>query len=152
MATWQQIAEQEPEFAARVQALFAVHKHKVIATLRSDGSPRISGIEAEFVDGQVRVGMMPGSLKSSDVLRDPRVALHGPMVDADPEDPSSWAGDVKLSGRAVPVDKPVDATQEGSYFHLDIDEVSHVKVGRPADHLVIESWHTGRGLQRRTRL
>jgi hypothetical protein len=25
------------------------------------------------------------------------------------------------------------------------------RVGQPADHLVIESWHPGRGLERRTR-
>ena len=38
----------DPAFAARVRARFDAHKHKTIATLRADGSPRISGIEAEF--------------------------------------------------------------------------------------------------------
>jgi hypothetical protein len=34
-----------PEFAERVRRLFDARKHKTIATLRSDGAPRISGIE-----------------------------------------------------------------------------------------------------------
>jgi hypothetical protein len=40
-----------------------------LATLRRDGSPRISGTEVEFTDGQVWLGMMPGSLKALDLRR-----------------------------------------------------------------------------------
>ncbi len=53
------------------------HQHKVIATLRRDGSPRVSGNELRFIDGEVWLGMMPGSVKALDLLRDPRVAVHG---------------------------------------------------------------------------
>ncbi len=45
----------EPEFAERVRRLFDAGRHKTIATLRADGSPRISGIECEFTDGELRV-------------------------------------------------------------------------------------------------
>ena len=41
-----------PEFAARVRELFDAHRHKFLATLQSDGSPRISGIEMHFVAGE----------------------------------------------------------------------------------------------------
>jgi hypothetical protein len=34
-----------------VRALFG-GKHKTLATLRADGSPRISGIEVEFTNGE----------------------------------------------------------------------------------------------------
>ena len=66
MASWGEIAASEPDFARRVQKRFDAYKHKVIATLRSDGSPRISGIEADFAEGRVSLGMMPGSLKARD--------------------------------------------------------------------------------------
>jgi hypothetical protein len=33
-------------------------------------------------------------------------------------------------------------------FRLDLTEVVLVRLGEPADHLVIESWHEGRGLRR----
>ena len=51
MATWHDVERAEPEFAQRVRGLFEAHRHKTIATLRADGSPRISGIEAAFCDG-----------------------------------------------------------------------------------------------------
>src|SRR5581483_9886252 len=53
MARWEEVERSEPEFAARVRALFDAHKHKTIATLRLDGAPRISGIEANIEDGQL---------------------------------------------------------------------------------------------------
>jgi hypothetical protein len=48
MTTWEEVERAVPEFAQRVRALFDAHRHKTIATLRADGSPRISGIEAAF--------------------------------------------------------------------------------------------------------
>jgi hypothetical protein len=58
MATWGEIVTAEPDFAARVQKLFDAHRHKTIATLRADGAPRISGIEAAFADGELTFGSM----------------------------------------------------------------------------------------------
>jgi hypothetical protein len=44
MAAWRDVEQAEPEFAARVRRLFDAGRHKTVATLRADGSPRISGI------------------------------------------------------------------------------------------------------------
>ena len=49
MARWERIEAEEPEFAARARGHFDAGVHKTIATLRADGSPRISGIEASFL-------------------------------------------------------------------------------------------------------
>jgi len=78
MAAWKDVEQAEPEFAARVRRLFEAGRHKTIATLRADGSPRISGIECEFAGGALRFGSMPGARKGADLRRDPRFALHGP--------------------------------------------------------------------------
>jgi hypothetical protein len=154
MASWAEIETAAPELAARARASFDAHKHKVLATLRRDGSPRISGIEASFADGQLWLGMMPGSRKALDLRRDPRLALHSASVDP-PEDPSGWAGDAKLSGRAVEVDDPAllermgagEEAGEAHLFRVDVAELVHTRVGEPADHLVIELWQEGRGLR-----
>jgi hypothetical protein len=152
MATWAEIEQDEPQFAARVRARFESGIHKTLATLRSDGSPRISGSELTFSDGQVSLGMMAGSLKLRDVRRDPRVALHSPTPDPPKDDPSRWAGDATLAGTVRTTAAPAESAQPGAgYFTLDVVEAVLTYVGTPADHLVIESWHEGRGYQRRTR-
>lgn len=144
MSSWEEIEASEPDFARRVRRRFDAYKHKVIATLRTDGSPRLSGIEAEFKDGQVTLGMMPGSLKARDLQRDPRLALHSGT-----QDPSEQAGEVidaKLSGIAQEI-----AGADHHVFHIDVRDVVLITIGDPSDHLVIEDWRQGRGLRSRKR-
>lgn len=153
MASWSEVARSQPEFAAEVQALFDAHKHKVLATLRLDGSPRVSGIEANFESGEVWFGSMPDSRKSVDLARDPRLALHCTSDDP-PSDPTKWPGDAKISGRAVAADDP-EATQGvsgeeeggGARYRIDITEVVLTRVGDPPDHLVVQVWTPDGGLR-----
>ena len=84
MASWADFEKAEPRFALQVKRLFDAGSHKTIATLRSDGSPRISGIECRFGGGQLQFGSMPGSRKGEDLHRDPRFALHGPTFHPEP--------------------------------------------------------------------
>ncbi|MDX6205195.1 MAG: hypothetical protein QOE76_3248 [Frankiales bacterium] len=145
MTSWTDFAAAEPELAARVQACFAVRKHATLATLRLDGSPRISGSEVQFADDGLFLGSMQGARKAADLQRDPRFALHCPTVDAVPGDEGSWFGDAKVSGVAIEVAEGPGGSHR---FALDLLEVVHTRLGTPADHLVIESWHPGRGLRR----
>jgi hypothetical protein len=151
MSTWAEVAAAEPEFADRVRRVFDSHRHKVLATLRRDGSPRASGIEVEFAGGELWMGMMPGSVKAQDLRRDPRLALHAASEDPPQDDPSRWLSDAKIAGRAVEVAEPGDAGEAAHRFKVDVIEVVLIRVGRPSDHLVIESWHEGRGLERKER-
>ena len=152
MARWDEVAASEPEFAERVKARFDAGIHKTMATLRKDGSPRISGTETEFSGGEIWLGMMPGSLKALDLRRDPRIALHSPSTDPSPD--GGWAGEAKLSGRAVevdPRDKPAGGApvEDPSHlFRIDITEVVLTYPGTPPDHLLIELWREGEGLRR----
>jgi hypothetical protein len=90
----------------------------VLATLRRDGSPRVSGIEVEFTDGELVMGMMPGSVKAQDLRRDPRLSLHAASEDP-PHDASRWLGDAKISGRAVEVGAPADEDEPAHRFKVD---------------------------------
>lgn len=139
MATWAEIEEEAPELAATARKLFDAHAHKTIATLRRDGSPRISGIECVFEDGELWFGSMPGGVKALDLRRDPRFALHSAS-----SDPAirPWPGDAKIAGLAVEVEHEGDSHK----FRADVTEVSVVQHGTPLDHLVITSWHPGRGV------
>jgi len=149
MAAWADIEAMEPDFARRVRARFEAHRHSTMATLRKDGSPRISGTEVRFDGGDVVLGMMPGALKARDLRRDPRIAVHSHSEDP-PEDikeHDTWTGDAKLAGKAieVPTDDP------SHQFRIELTEVVLTRVGTPPDHLVIESWHEGKGYMRRER-
>src|SRR6476660_8161389 len=100
VTAWQDVEQAEPEFARRVRALFDAHRHKTLATLRTDGSPRISGIETVFEDGELVFGSMPNARKGMDLRRDPRFALHSATVDPIEGAEARWPGDAKISGRA----------------------------------------------------
>lgn len=159
MARWQDVIAAAPELAERARALFDAHRHKTLATLRKDGSPRISGIELTFLDGDLWFGGMWESRKALDLRRDPRFAVHSASDDP-PSDPTAWPGDAKLAGRAEEIADPermkaIVAASGGEappgpshLFRADIRELVLTRVGDPPDHLVIEVWHEGQGVQR----
>lgn len=152
MATWATFSAEAPELAARAEQRLAAHKHLTMATVRRDGAPRIAGTEVVLRDGDVWLAGMTGARRFADLRRDPRVAIHSGSDDGD-----AWRGDAKLAGRATQV-SDADAIRRFSggleqeppgdfeLFRVDVTEVVVVRLGDPADHLVIESWHEGRGV------
>jgi Pyridoxamine 5'-phosphate oxidase len=155
MTTWAELETTAPELATAVRERFEAHGLGLLATLRRDGSPRISGVEPLFALGELWLGMMPMSRKALDLLRDPRFALHCATIDKD-----LAAGDAKLSGRAVVVD---DDESIGRYraafeaatgyppppgpfplFRADIIDMSMVRTA--GDQLDIRWWHEGEGV------
>ncbi len=148
MASWTDFASAEPALASRVRERFEIRKHKTLATVRRDGGPRISGIEAEFADGEIYLGMMAGSIKLRDLERDPRLALHSPTEDPPRGDPSGWAGEAKITGRAVEVDFRDPPVEGARRFRVDITEVVLTHLNEGGDQLVVESWHQRRGRRR----
>ena len=154
MAGWRQVEAEAPELAALARHYFDRHVHKLLATLRLDGSPRISGIEVTFAEGELWLGMMWRSVKALDLLRDSRFALHSGS-----DDPPEWTGDAKVAGRVEEVTDPdlqrlVVQDPPGGRAHVfrcDLTELVVVRLNEARDRLVIESWHEGRGRERRAR-
>jgi hypothetical protein len=157
MSSWNAVEHEATDLADLARRRIEAHGLALVATIRADGSPRVSGVEPLFAGGELWFGMMPGSRKGADLARDPRFALHNATVDKDVVE-----GDVKVAGRAMAVE---DAATKGAFlaafeaatgyapppgaFDLFRAEVTEVVTIRPAeDHLVIESWHEGRGRQR----
>ncbi|MEJ2889280.1 pyridoxamine 5'-phosphate oxidase family protein [Actinomycetospora aeridis] len=146
MTSWQDVEKAAPEFAGRVRALFEAHKHKTLATLRADGSPRISGIETEFTDGELTFGSMSAARKGADLRRDPRFALHSATVDPVEGAEAQWPGEAKIAGRAVAAGAVTEGPG-GDLFHADITEVVHTHLNAQATLLVVEWWTPARGLR-----
>jgi Pyridoxamine 5'-phosphate oxidase len=137
--SWAKFEAEAPELAARVRELLEAHGHKTIATLRRDGSPRISGTETQFEDGDLWIGSMANALKARDLQRDPRYALHSAS-----EDPDVWIGDAKVAGVAEEVSSPGGDSHR---FRLDIREASTVELDAERKHLVISVWTPSRGVR-----
>ena len=161
MPSWGEVQREAPELSALARRIFDSHVHKTIATLRRDGSPRISGTEATFRDGELWFGAMWQSVKALDLRRDPRFALHSASAEMPrpSADPMAQPGDAKLAGRVEEITDPDriaeinrGASGRSHLFRAEIEELVVIRVeGEPPDTLVIESWHPGRGITRRER-
>jgi hypothetical protein len=147
MTAWKDVERAEPEFAQRVRGLFDGHRHKTIATLRADGSPRISGIEVAFEDGELAFGSMPNARKGADLSRDPRFALHSATIDPVEGAEAQWPGEAKISGRAISA-RSLTGGSDGDRFYADIAEVVHTHLNEKATMLVVEWWTPAHGLRR----
>jgi hypothetical protein len=159
MATWGQFSGEAPDLAKKVRTRFESDRHALIATLRKDGSPRISGVEPDIADGELWIGMMVGSAKSRDLQRDGRFALHNATTAA-----GMSSGDAKISGRAEFV---TDEDVIGAYLRkllertgwqppngVDLfraEPAEAVTISVEGDEMVIESWREGEGVRRRAR-
>ena len=128
-------------------------------TIRRDGTPRISPVETHLVRGHLMVVMIEGTLKARDVARDPRIVLNAPVVD-----PSDPVEELKLRGRALPVDDreqraaTVDAIERASgwrprdswhFLSIDVDDAAYI--AWKAGVMEMTRWTPAGGIQRTTR-
>ncbi|MGP4021650.1 pyridoxamine 5'-phosphate oxidase family protein [Saccharopolyspora sp. 5N708] len=151
MTTWQEFAAEAPELAETVRARLEAARHHVLATLRLDGSPRVSGTEVAWRGPDLTLGSMPGSKKALDLRRDARFALH-----ANPGDGSMTGPDVKLAGRAIEitgdeqrawVEEVNPPSPESHLFRLNLTEITTTGVSDDQTHLVIHHWTPTKGTQ-----
>ena len=111
--TWADFQESEPGFAALVQERFESHRHAVMATLRRDGAPRFSGMEAPIRDRRLWLAM-DTSEKTEDLRRDARFSIHSA-----PDDEDLALGDARIEGRTVPaLDSHVALFIKGHRFSI----------------------------------
>jgi hypothetical protein len=151
MPSWSDFEAAAPELAARVRERLDAHAHKTLATVRRDGSPRISGTETALREGELWIGSMWQARKARDLQRDPRFALHSGS-----DEPADWKGDAKLAGVAEEITDPErvreingDAAGGGPshLFRLDLREVSTVGLDEARKALVIDVWTPDGGVR-----
>ncbi|MGW1741099.1 pyridoxamine 5'-phosphate oxidase family protein [Nocardia sp. NPDC001965] len=156
MTTWSEFTAEAP----RISEIFrrrhsATSNLCMLATLRSDGYPRISPVEPLIFEEKLVITGMPGTTKFRDLVRDPRFCLHTAT-----EDTMVAEGDAKLFG--VVVDDPDTALharfaeylyadsgldlrgrQFEHFFVADLTSASSVEVGD--DLLRVTIWKPGEG-------
>ncbi len=153
MASWSEFANAAPDLAGDASRFLSARTHLTLATIRPDGSPRISGTEVQIRDGEMWFGSMWRSPKALDLRRDPRFALHSASID-----PPEWSGDAKVYGTVEEVadeaEKARTVAAAGGAppgpFHLFralISEVVVVQLGDPADHLAVRRWTAAGGVR-----
>jgi hypothetical protein len=151
MPSWSEFEAAAPELAREVRGRLDARVHKTLATLRRDGSPRISGTETRFADGELWIGSMWRARKALDLQRDPRFALHSGS-----DDPPGWEGDAKVAGVVDEVTDPErvraingEAAAAGPthLFRLDVREASAVRLSEDRKQLVIEAWTPSGGVR-----
>ena len=149
LASWAGFAREAPALAGAVQARLEWTKHHVLATLRVDGSPRVSGTEVAFHGNDLVLGSMWQAVKARDLRRDGRCAIH-----SNPGAPEMIGGDAKLSAVAIEVPQDVrDAFEADVHpptpfhlFRLELTDVAHTALHPDGDRMVIRLWRPGAGV------
>jgi IS5 family transposase len=118
---WATFAAEAPELVRDVTPLLHRARHHVLATLRADGSPRVSGTEVQFVGDELVAGCPADSVKARDVARDGRFALH-----TNPGDHTMEGGDAKLAGVA-------ELHTDGPLLQALLDQLTADHGGEPAE-------------------
>jgi PPOX class probable F420-dependent enzyme len=77
-----------------------------LATLMADGSPQVTPVWFDYVDGKVRVNTARGRVKAKNMVPNARVALSL----LDPENPYRY---VQIRGKVI------DVTEAGADAHID---------------------------------
>ncbi|KPV50478.1 hypothetical protein SE17_26700 [Kouleothrix aurantiaca] len=127
--SWNALETADPDLAA-----FGLERFSsgvaYLATIRSDGGPRVHPVTPIIGEGRLFLFMEPSSPKGHDLQRDGRYAMHAAVKDS-----SGGGGEFFISGRARLLDDPAlrqVAARAASYapaeryvlFELDLEHAS----------------------------
>jgi len=159
MFQWTDFEATVPELAAQGRELIERFRFVLVGTIRRDGTPRISPVEAHIVRGHLMLVMIAGTLKARDLLRDPRILLNSPITH--PGDPNT---EFKLRGRVVEIQDQAlqrataDKIEAASgwrppegwhFFSIDIEDATFIAWESGVMHMT--RWNRDRGLDHVTR-
>ncbi|TDW92312.1 pyridoxamine 5'-phosphate oxidase family protein [Kribbella sp. VKM Ac-2566] len=132
----------------------------LVATIRRDGTARLSPVEPYVMDGDLWLSMMWGSTKARDLLRDPRILVHSVITSRD-----GGEGEYKVRGRAEPTDdaaiqrRYADAVADAlgwrpvpGHFHLfavDVTDITVIRYDDATGDQFVARWPDGREFVRR---
>lgn len=119
---WADFARAAPNLARAGIGLFDKYGVVLVGTVRKNGAPRISPVEPVITAGRLYLGMMPQSLKTRDLRRDPRCTVHAVVADRTASD-----GEFKLHGQVVLIDE--DATAERRRYSVALQQKIGWEVG-----------------------
>jgi hypothetical protein len=155
--TWGDLELAAPEIAQLGKERLDQPRVGLLATLRKDGSPRISPVEPFLTQGHLLFGAMSWSSKTRDLLRDPRCVLHSAI-----SGPDTGEGELKLYGRALEADDQLrNSCREGwwverpsdvaTVFALDIEQATFVSWDLEHGQMTVRRWSPRRGVTKTSR-
>lgn len=159
---WADFEAEAPELASLGRDCIERFGFLFIATIRSDGGPRINPVEAHFVEGDLALCLIPQSLKALDLIRDPRAFLHTVVTDAQLGTPGEFklrvraleARDATLRERIADVFeresdwRPLD---DWPIFTLDLEGAAFHRYDEEQNVHRLVRWTPRRGVERSTR-
>lgn len=92
---WAELAGAQPRLAELGRERLLDPGVVLVATIRADGTPRLSPVEPFVLDGVLWLSMLWGSTKAADLQRDPRILVHSVITSRD-----GGEGEFKIRGRA----------------------------------------------------
>jgi hypothetical protein len=148
---WRQLETAAPELARPGRQRLQQARVALLATLRPDGSPRVSPVEPFFAEGELVFGSMAWSQKTRDLDRDPRCVLHSAITAPDAGEP-----ELKLHGRARVADPALRAGCREGWWHeqpaelatvfaLDVGEAVLVEWDLAGGWMTVHRWSAERG-------
>lgn len=150
--SWSELEAEAPELA-RAGRECLERGLALLGTLREDGWPRISPVEAHILDGRLLIGVMPSSLKAGDLARDPRCSFQSIVTD-----PHAGEPELKLYGRVAETGgEPDGAWWSGRpagdvrVYSLELDQAALVEWNVERGEMTVRSWSRGSGLSTATR-
>jgi Pyridoxamine 5'-phosphate oxidase len=98
---WSELERHQPGLAGLGRRRLLEPGVVLVATIRGDGTPRVSPVEPFVLDGVLWLSMLWGSRKAADLLRDPRVLVHSVITSRD-----GGEGEFKIRGTVRAEDDP----------------------------------------------
>ncbi len=151
LISWQQLETEAPSIAQLAKQRFELARIALLGTLRRNGSPRVSPVEPYLSDGQLLFGAMSWSLKTRDLLRDPRCVLHSAITGPDAGEP-----EVKLYGRVIEASAELRAGCSDGWwqsrpdaavvFALGIEQATTIEWDLSESQMVVRRWSADNGL------
>jgi hypothetical protein len=155
---WADLQDSQPRLAELGYHRLVEPGVLLVATIRKDGTPRVSPVEPIVMDGELWLSMMLGSTKARDLLRDDRILVHNIVAS-----PDGAHGEFKVRGTAHHETSPevhaayahrvastLDWRPEPGHFHLfavRVESVTYVRYDDGDQYLT--TWPPGREIVRR---
>jgi len=157
---WSDIEQAQPRLAALGRKRLIDPGVVLVATIRRDGTARLSPVEPLLMDGDLWLSMLWQSAKARDLLRDPRVLVHSIVTSRDGD-----LGEFKVRGTARAEEDPavqhryagavassLDWSPQPGRFHLfavSIGQVTFIRYDTPTGDQHVTMWPPGREFVRR---
>lgn len=151
---WADFERDQPAFAQLGRRLLADPGVVLLATLRRDGTPRLSPIEPLFWREELWLSMGWGTQKAGDLGRDARLLVHNVVTDREGSN-----GEFKLRGRALAENDPRVNEQyaaevsrslgwnpEPGRFHLfrvDVEDATYIRWDPANNDQYVSRWPIG---------